>query len=96
MLAIVAFITAGAVYVEARILRSLPWLRRFLASHPLFALAFSLLLSLVLGSLFGAAGTMVFAAGVVSTVIMQPVYRVRGMAQRHPRLGRLLRHLHFE
>ncbi|MDT5017103.1 MAG: hypothetical protein QOD39_3263 [Mycobacterium sp.] len=67
---------AGA-YIEVRLINAWPVLGRLLDHHRDAALVFSLLVSVALGMVFGAGGVIVFGAGVVSTVLVQPYYALR-------------------
>lgn len=74
MLFLILVLAAAGVYVEMKAIKSVPWFGRFLARYRLASLGFSLGLSVLLGSFFGAAGLIVFGAGIVSTVMIQPYY----------------------
>lgn len=77
MIVLVILLTGAAMYVELRLIRAVPLLERLVTVNPLVSLLWSVVLSLVLGSIFGAAGVIVMAAGVLSTALLQPYYSMR-------------------
>lgn len=82
MLALVVLLTLVGVYIEIRLVSAAPaWFGNFLTRHRDAALVLSILLSVVLGSLFGAAGMIVAAAGIASAVATQPWYVMRQNGQ---------------
>lgn len=61
--------------VEVQLMERIPLLAAIITKlGPLGSLAFSLALSIFLGSIFGAAGLIAFIAGVSSTFLAQPYY----------------------
>jgi hypothetical protein len=70
------FLAGGSMYIEYYMVRNWKWFYKLMHSprSALISLFFSLFLSAVLGSVFGAEGMTVMFAGIVSTVMMQPVY----------------------
>lgn len=76
LLTIIVLALAGC-YIEARLVNSWPPLGRLLERHRDIALIFSLGLSMVLGMVFGAGGVLIFAGGIVSTVLIVPWYWLR-------------------
>jgi hypothetical protein len=81
MLLMTFALVAAAIYVEVRLINALPWLGRLLTRHRDLALFFSIGLSVLLGGLFGAAGVLVFAGGILSSVLVQPYYAARRNGQ---------------
>lgn len=76
MIGIIIVFTLVCVAFEITAVRKIPMLLHILERYPLAALVFSLVLSVLLGALFGAAGLTVFVAGMVSTFLVQPYYRL--------------------
>lgn len=74
MLLLIFILASAGCYVEYKAIKTFPSLARLLARYRLASLGFSLVLSVMLGAAFGAAGLIVFAAGLCSTVMIQPVY----------------------
>lgn len=74
MLTMCLILAIIAMIIEIKIVRAVPVLGRFLSRHSGASLAFSLILSVVLGGLFGAAGLIVFVAALISTIGVQPYY----------------------
>lgn len=77
MIVMVILIAGAALYFELRLVRSVPELRRIFERNPLISLAGSLVISLALGTVFGAAGVVVFVAGILSTMFAQPIWASR-------------------
>ena len=98
MMFTILLLAGASLYVEIRLGRALPWLKRVFQANALTSLGCSLGLSLLLGAVFGAAGVMVFAAGVLSTAIIQPYYafcRRWARVRAHlPRRELMHQHLH--
>jgi hypothetical protein len=85
MLAMIFILTGAAMFFEYKAVTGLPWLYRLMQrssisilgkqfSTSMIPLMFSLCLSLMLGAVFGAAGLICFIAGLLSTLLMQPIY----------------------
>lgn len=74
MVLIIGVLTLAACMFEYKLVTKVPILGTMLRKYPLVSLIFSLVLSMILGMFFGAAGVMVFVAGITSTILMQPVY----------------------
>lgn len=70
---IIAFLTIGQMYFEFKIVRALH-LEEFNKRFVLGNLAFSILMSVGFGLLFPAAGMVIAAAGLLSTILSQPMY----------------------
>lgn len=77
MIALILVFTLVCVGFEIMLVNKIPGLLPLLERFPLAALVFSLILSVALGALFGAAGLTVFVAGLVSTFLVQPYYRLK-------------------
>lgn len=77
MLFLIILLAGAGVWVEMKLVKEVPFAGQFLERYRLLSLGFSLALSIGLGSLFGAAGLIVFAAGILSTVAIQPWYAMR-------------------
>jgi hypothetical protein len=78
MLVTMAILLACAsVYVELKLVKSVPGLKKLTEKYGLVGLAMSLALSAALGAVFGAAGLVVMIAGLVSTAVTNPIYRLR-------------------
>lgn len=77
MLVMIMLMAGLGMYIEMRIVNSITPLGDLLERFRLGALAFSLVLSMLLGMMFGAAGLIVFMSGVLSTVMIQPWYAMR-------------------
>lgn len=67
---------AASIAFEIYLVKRFKRLLAFLEKGGMRTLIFSLGLSYILGWIFGAAGMVVMIAGLVSTVIMQPIYKV--------------------
>lgn len=74
MVAIIVVLTIASCFFEYKIVTKVPVVGWLLRKYPVASLLFSLGLSMLLGMFFGAAGVMVFVAGICSTMIMVPVY----------------------
>lgn len=74
MMALIVLLTAISVAFEIKLVRKVPALAKLLERFPLLSIFFSLGLSMMLGMFFGAAGFLVFVAGLLSTVVMVPYY----------------------
>ena len=59
-------------YELVKRIKAVKWL--LVHCHPIVGLVFSCVLSVFLGSIFGAEGLTVMFAGVASTILMQPIY----------------------
>jgi len=70
-------LTVASCAIEYKITDKRPAVRAWLGSHRLVALAASLGLSLLLGTLFGAAGMICFGAGMLSTIVMNGLYAIQ-------------------
>lgn len=71
-----------SVFAELIILAKFKVIRNVLKKHPELTILFSIALSAVLGFLFGAHGLIVFAAAIISTVVIQPIYSISGAISR--------------
>lgn len=74
MFLLIIMLACAGTYVEMKAIASFPAFGRFVSKYRLASLAFSFGLSILLAIPFGAAGLMVFAAGLLSTVMIQPYY----------------------
>lgn len=85
MLAMIFILTGAAMFFEYKVVTSVPFVGRLFEKKfinimgkdipvTMLPLVFSLVLSLMLGALFGAAGLICFVAGLLSTLCMQPIY----------------------
>jgi hypothetical protein len=77
MFATIIVLTLVAVGFEIVLVGKIKPLLNLLERYKLAALVFSLILSVMLGALFGAAGLIVFVAGLCSTFLVQPYYRLK-------------------
>lgn len=77
MLFMIVVLAACCIWVEMRVVNSCSPLGYLLERTKVGSAVFSLGLSVLLGMFFGAAGLIVFAAGVLSTVAIQPWYAMR-------------------
>lgn len=75
MFALVVLLTAVTVVIELMVLWRLDVLLAAFKRHPAIAVGSSVLLSWLLGGLFGAAGLVVLSAALASTVITAVAYR---------------------
>lgn len=73
-LIIISVLTVGQMYFEFKIVRALG-LEEFNKRFVLGNLAFSILMSVGFGMLFPAAGMTIAAAGLLSTILSQPMYK---------------------
>jgi len=64
--------------LELILIHKLPWLHKLCKKVPLVGLVFSFILSMFVGSVFGAVGIIVMIAGVISTVLTAPYYWIGG------------------
>jgi hypothetical protein len=62
--------------IELAVVFSIPWLGRLLERHTLFSIAFSIAVSILIGTIFGAAGLLITFAAVLSTLLSVFVYRL--------------------
>lgn len=63
------------------------WLVRKCQGIPIVTLTFSLLLSVAIGSLFHAAGAVLAISGVISTLMVQPVYWAIAKRERYQQVA---------
>lgn len=74
------FVTAGlllavvSTYFEITLVQHSPFLKWLLLKHPIFPIAASIALSIMLGMAFGAVGLTALIAGVTSTILTRPYY----------------------
>lgn len=73
MIFIIVVLTAVSVMFEWQLVKKLAIFRWFFADKTR-AIVGSLILSALAGKVFGAAGVMVFVAGLASTFVIQPLY----------------------
>lgn len=81
-LIIIAVLTVGQMYFEFKIVKALhleSFNRRFVIGN----LVFSICMSIGFGLLFPAAGMTIAAAGLLSTILSQPMYEFYDMWQKH-------------
>lgn len=71
-----------AAFVELRTSFSVPFIRRAIEKASVLGIAFSVILSIILGTLFGAAGVVVLLGALIATSITQPVYMVMSRVKR--------------
>lgn len=74
MIALMLVLAIPCCFIEYKLTESHPAIRMFFANQKLAALAFSTAISAIFGAIFGAAGLIVFGAGMISTMIMLIVY----------------------
>lgn len=77
MLALVIMMAIFSMGFELMIIKKFPFMLRLLEhpKHgPMISLGFSFALSLALGVVFGAGGLIIMMGGIMSTVMMQPIY----------------------
>lgn len=67
----------ASIYLELKIVKSVPALGWAVKRFGIVGVVFSLFLSVVLGGIFGAAGIVVMIAGICSTATTAPVYKFR-------------------
>lgn len=72
-LIIIVVLTIGQMYFEFKIVRALH-MEEFNRKFVLLNLGFSIIISLLFGWLFPAAGMTIAAAGLLSTILSQPMY----------------------
>lgn len=73
-----------AIIFEVKLVRTVPVLGRILSRSRGASLMFSLILSVLLGGFFGAAGLIVFVAAMLSTIAVQPYYFILRRFNRDP------------
>jgi hypothetical protein len=67
----------ASIYLELKIVKSIPQLGWAVKKFAIVGVVFSLALSVVLGGIFGAAGIVVMIAGICSTATTAPIYKFR-------------------
>lgn len=77
LLFLIMVLASAGCYVEIKLIATWPWFGNLVSRYRLASLAFSLGLSILIAIPFGATGLIVFAAGLVSTAMMQPYYALR-------------------
>lgn len=77
MLFLIMVLAGAGAFVEMKAIATWPWFGDLVSKYRLLSLGFSFGLSILLAIPFGAGGLIVFAAGLVSTVMMQPYYALR-------------------
>jgi hypothetical protein len=77
ILTMALLLAAASVYVELKLVKSVPGLKKLVERFGLVGLAMSLALSVFLGGIFGAAGVTIMIAGMCSTAVTAPIYRLR-------------------
>lgn len=71
-----------AAFLELRTSLSIPFVRTLIEKSAAIGVGFSVILSLIIGSLFGAAGLVVMMGAMIAVVITQPVYLVMGKVKK--------------
>lgn len=71
---LIVILGVASAALEGIMLAKFKPLSKLLLKYPLLSLPTSFVLSFILGLAFGAHGTIVLGAGILSTVLMQPVY----------------------
>lgn len=71
-----------AAFIELRTSFSIPFVRTAIERFSVLGVAFSIALSVLIGSIFGAAGLVVMLGALIATTITQPVYIVYGKVKR--------------
>lgn len=71
-----------AAIVELRTALDVRFIRNLIEKSAVLGVAFSVMLSLLIGTLFGAAGLVVMMGAMIAVVITQPVYAVMGRVKR--------------
>ena len=77
MLAAILLLTLVSAAVELYLCHKVPLLGKVCKSSPLTGLAFSIILSVMLGKAFGATGMITLVAGLTSTLITGVVYKIQ-------------------
>lgn len=75
-------LAAASIYVELKLVKSVPGLKKLVERFGFVGLVMSLALSVILGGIFGAAGVTIMLAGMCSTMVTAPLYRLRGEYQK--------------
>lgn len=70
------FLGVGSALLELRAVYSLGWLRTLLAKHAILGLILSVVITVFLGALFGAAGLIAMMAATLSILITGTFYKV--------------------
>lgn len=65
-----------AAFIELRTVYSIPFIRTAIEKFTVLGILFSVVLSVIIGSIFGAAGLVVMLGALIATTITQPVYMV--------------------
>lgn len=65
-----------AASIELRTSLSIPFVRTAIEKFSVLGVIFSILLSIIIGSIFGAAGLVVMLGAMIATTLTQPVYMV--------------------
>lgn len=74
MIALMLVLAVPSCFIEYKLTSNKPAVRAFFANHKLAALLFSTAVSAMFGAIFGAAGLIVFGAGMLSTMGMLVIY----------------------
>lgn len=65
-----------AAFIELRTSFSIPFVRKAIEKFSVLGIIFSIMLSIFIGAIFGAAGLVVMLGALIATTLTQPVYMV--------------------
>ena len=68
-------LTIASLYIEIVLIKAFPWLLEHMKRSPVIALIASVMLSAVIGHLFGASGVTCLIAGLCSTLLSNMYYK---------------------
>lgn len=73
----------AAAFIEFRLFYTVPILKKLVEKSAAIGIGMSLLLSLLIGTMFGAAGLVVMVAGMLSTAFTEPVHAMNRKMQKN-------------